>query len=61
VNQKLDYVRWDQREVLLLAKSVKSMLGELLGLMLSFHHQMVKFCAALEEARDEQGTEKGSS
>ena len=60
MNQKLDYVRWDHREVLLLARSVKSMLGELLGFMLWFHHQMVKFCAALEEARDERGTEKGS-
>ena len=60
MNQRLEHVRRDQKQLLFQARSVKSMLGELLGLMLSFHRQMVKFCDALEEARDEQGTEKGS-
>ena len=60
MNRKPEHVRKDQKQMLLLARSVKSMLGELLGLMLSFHRQMVKFCDALEEAQSEQGTEKGS-
>ena len=60
MNQKPEHVRKDQKQVLIQARSVKAMVGELLQFMLLFHRQLVRFCDALEEAQSEQGTEKGS-
>ena len=60
MNQKLEHVRKPQDEVMWQCCQVQKVLDELLGCLIVFHQVVGEFCSILEEALNEQGTEKGS-
>ena len=60
MSQEFNRLVKERDEVVWQAAQVAKVVNELIAILLEFHRQVGRFLEAVKEARNEQGTEKGS-